>query len=133
MSDRDKLFELTKEAFVAFEAECVKHFDCVECPLFEFANVGLCKVAFIADHLLANGVTVGKDADVPTKWIPVGERLPEEREDWGFTSSALVIVAGKRHDGSLYVSQDTTTNGEWNTTHPLYWMPLPEPPKGVQG
>ena len=32
----------------------------------------------IADHLIENGVTVGKDNNVPSKWIPVTERLPEK-------------------------------------------------------
>ena len=34
----------------------------------------------ITDHLIANGVTIDKDNNVPSKWIPVTERLPEESE-----------------------------------------------------
>ena len=32
----------------------------------------------IADHLLANGVTFAKDMDVPSKWISMAERKPED-------------------------------------------------------
>lgn len=32
----------------------------------------------VADHLLANGVTVDKDTNVPTKWIPASDPPKEE-------------------------------------------------------
>ena len=91
----------------------------------------------IADHLIANGVTV-------QQWIPVTERLPEKDGDyltscsydtwsqisilyfnkdgddiWGGGFSGEKNVFYYDYDG-VYVSQD-------NVTH---WMPLPEPPKG---
>ena len=78
----------------------------------------------IADHLIANGVTI-------QKWIPVTERLPKanklvlcwwqsgdgEREHYGF--------ATYQHHGVWYVSNE----GMPEVTH---WMPLPETPKGVE-
>ncbi len=33
---------------------------------------------FLADYLIANGVTVVTDANVGLKWISVAERLPDE-------------------------------------------------------
>ena len=80
----------------------------------------------IADHLIANGVTV-------QKWIPVTERLPEKG-----TGKVLVVkqFRGKPYidigeiiEGKAYCyTDDYAINlAEHKLTH---WMPLPEPPKG---
>ena len=75
----------------------------------------------IADHLIANGVTV-------QEWISVKDRLPEDDSD---------VLAYLRigEIGRIYPAN--YANGMWfdcmfntpatdTTTH---WMPLPEPPK----
>ena len=77
----------------------------------------------IADHLIANGVTI-------KKWIPVTERLPEGM-DW-------VLCACK--DGEIrilcydYIMDDWDIHGRPNSCYAkgfvTHWMPLPEPPKG---
>lgn len=83
----------------------------------------------IADHLIADGVTV-------QKWIPVTERLPEEKE--------LVLILCK--NGAMFVGycgmQYVDMERRWriktalNSTKLLnlgrvtHWMPLPQPPKG---
>ena len=72
----------------------------------------------IADHLIANGVTV-------QKWIPVSERLPEKDGDYliyvtvPFSGSKFMTVMHYEKDASISIWQDTT-----------HWQPLPEPPKG---
>lgn len=86
----------------------------------------------IADHLIANGVTV-------QRWIPVTERLPDEAPNSeGGSSSELVLVVVEDSLGSRFVADDITVHGgewvnfpfpEWEVTH---WMPLPEPPKEVE-
>ena len=69
----------------------------------------------IADHLIANGVTV-------QEWISVKDRLPEQGEE------AICIAA----DGDMMIGKYT----EWGWMFPCYfedlthWMPLPQPPKG---
>jgi hypothetical protein len=93
----------------------------------------------IADHLIANGVTV-------QKWIPVAERLPEEdgqylvfqKHTYGTYTAVLQFAKDGRkvdkydfHRGwkNVWYRYDS----EWgyitidNVTH---WMPLPEAPKG---
>jgi hypothetical protein len=47
----------------------------------------LVSTARVADHLIANGVTFAEDNNVPSKWIPVTERLPE--------SEKIVLVSAK--------------------------------------
>ena len=80
----------------------------------------------IADHLIANGVTV-------QEWVSVKDRLPEYSND-GFADAVLVTDGFVQHMAYF-------VGGEWrfaesgeikepmwyNITH---WMPLPEPPKG---
>ena len=72
----------------------------------------------IADHLIANGVTV-------QKWIPVTERLPEKGKR---------VVAYKGYTFLAKIVGNQWFDVEWNcyrygVTH---WMPLPEPPKDQQ-
>ena len=77
----------------------------------------------IADHLIANGVTV-------QKWIPVSERLPKKfvtvlvqmpleepcpTVTWGFLTDS-----GLWHANFFDREKDEVT----------HWMPLPQPPKG---
>lgn len=82
----------------------------------------------LADHLLANGVTV-------QRWIPVTERLPETN---GFHVWVIACVDGNKSCVRLF--ERATVRGKlverfkypWenityeNITH---WMPLPEPAK----
>lgn len=75
----------------------------------------------IADHLIANGVTV-------QEWISVTERLPEE----DYTFVLVLVETWKRTVGvALYAEHGfynpLAENTPMNVTH---WMPLPNPPKG---
>ena len=76
----------------------------------------------IADHLIANGVTV-------QEWIPVTERLPEEKVD---------CIVHYKHDYCdnddywaigicFYDGEKFQMDWSYKVTH---WMPLPKPPKG---
>ena len=85
---------------------------------------------YLADHLIANGVTV-------QEWISVKDRLPEKNE------TVLVYCANKTIQGGATRHIGSCDNGfwflktqpgiasfphlEWEVTH---WMPLPQPPKG---
>ena len=68
----------------------------------------------LADHLIANGVTV-------QKWIPVTERLPEDARtvlavDLDGTIATAYYV-GRWHSG-----------GDLDENTVIGWMPLPSPP-----
>ena len=77
----------------------------------------------VADYLIANGVTV-------QEWISVDERLPEPGEH--------VLVTDGGFVGEFYINR----RGQWQRYNVnnysilmaldiLWWMPLPEPPKGA--
>ena len=85
-------------------------------------------VGALADHLIANGVTV-------QEWISVKDRLPEDR---GY----YLVAYRDKYNESISVAYDAYVKcsfGEWwggEFTHDIskrvvtHWMPLPEPPKG---
>lgn len=113
---REKLVELLKP-YMSGEA-C--EFESGSC---ELACCRSCNARALADHLIANGVTV-------QEWIPVSERLPEVRVPVltygrkgaigiGFVQPSSVTADGKVYFYSRY--------GDHLPTH---WMPLPTPPKG---
>ena len=81
----------------------------VDCPM--------CCNNCIADHLIANGVTV-------QQWIPVTERLPEKMQK-------VITVSDTGYMDVDYVDKFGVWIGDvvrfCKVTH---WMPLPEPPKG---
>jgi hypothetical protein len=115
---REKLIELMCNAKYEVDSICVSRDWCDGCPA-EYGK-GACKEVYVADHLIAHGVTV-------QEWISVKDRLPE-----GFRYVLLWDSADR--DFFMGVLRD---NGEWyvpwyqdepfNITH---WMPLPQPPKG---
>ena len=77
----------------------------------------------VADHLIANGVTV-------QEWIPVDERLPEV--------GGYVVCIAKRNPFSRFMPMVARIekNGWANPITEQYisevthWMPIPELPKG---
>lgn len=55
MNDRKRLIELIGEGKDNSDSECENYFSCSKCPHGEN-----CEAKFIADHLIANGVTIQK-------------------------------------------------------------------------
>ena len=78
-------------------------------------------IELIADHLLANGVTI-------QEWIPVTERLPKIHTN--------VLVYRPKMATKIMVSYfgyDRFCDGAmdiWGNKVITHWMPLPQPPKG---
>lgn len=107
MTDREKLVELINHV-------CEGHAENLMQPY---------GVETLADHLIANGVTV--DA-----WISVEDRLPEINVDVNICDSKNNVSTG-------CLSSRTTRERRllWSTRHRgsktdiTHWMPLPEPPK----
>ena len=86
----------------------------------------------IADHLISNGVTV-------QKWIPVGERLPEDDlpKDTKRKMIRCLVYTNRGTVKPCVRQRWEHFDGEmqpwmWNKdlyAKPTHWMPLPEPPK----
>ena len=91
----------------------------------------------IADHLIANGVTLG------SKWIPVTERLPDvaSKHKHGrsrYTKSIRVLCVCVQKDGKTMVKEgyyefwNDYPEPCWKIPGTIdavtHWMPLPEPP-----
>ena len=104
MDVREKLVELVKRAITDW-----KHGDVSE---------------MIADHLIANGVTV-------QEWISVKDRLPD--------AGGYVVCIAKRNPFSRFMPMVARIekNGWVNPITEQYisevthWMPIPQPPKGA--
>ena len=110
MDVRKKLVELLREA-----------------PYNIFGNkLGNCYfdscLELIADHLIANGVTV-------QEWISVDDRLPEDGVRVLAAHDDRVVRIGicRGYFPAIVSKNHTKTFGIAEVTH---WMPLPEPPKG---
>ena len=80
----------------------------------------------VADHLIANGVTV-------QKWIPVTERLPEKDGHYlcnyhfgEYPKMTFTQVLDYYATDIVPHFQHTLGDGSMKVTH---WMPLPEAPK----
>ena len=77
---------------------------------------------YLADHLIANGVTV-------QEWISVKDRLPEPWEQ---------VLIYSRHDfceSAFYIGVPGKWCSTWNhemldADSVTHWMPMPNPPKG---
>ena len=96
-------------------------------------------------------ITIGEFSEIvdreyqePSKWIPVSERLPEEREwmgtkQFGTTISDEVYVTLETPDGERFTRHLSFQNGGLSQTDqermrlwfkgavPIAWMPLPAP------
>ena len=71
---REKLIELIEQGRDKGNEMCGKQYGCDKC---QYKAPKACVWGFIADHLIANGVTLDNQVS-SSKWIPVSERLPLE-------------------------------------------------------
>ena len=88
----------------------------------------------VADHLIANGVTI-------QKWIPVTERLPEHDLPKGSKVKQIKVLVAYKTNSRWVTRTQIRAKGYWygepdrwswvKTSDPItHWMPLPEPPSG---
>lgn len=119
---REKLIELMREA----DNKCMAN----QCESCSACGKGEDCVNYnIADHLIANGVTLANQVassskQVASKWIPVTERLPEYEQEVLTYRGESGISVERMFPGAMW---DLDYDLIDSVTH---WMPLPEPPKG---
>ena len=86
----------------------------------------------IADHLLANGVTVQSNellTNCNQLWIPASVPPTEYRDEYGELIPFLVCLDGTEYP--FRAMYDGKVWGDGLGAIPVtHWMPLPEPPKG---
>ena len=124
---REKLIELVDKARRYAAGKCHSFMSCAECSHYGEHN-GNCRNAYIAECLIANGVTM-------QKWISVTERLPEKDGEYlvrlGDKSIFNAEYESKFGSFGYWLSIMWDEDADWfpyvGVTH---WMPLPEPPKG---
>lgn len=98
--------------------------------LIELVAAALCNQSIeeVAEHLLANGVTV-------QKWIPVTERLPADEMPvlayYGFNNDGASNLAMMFMGTISYFCFEPNPHWQHASTGLVvtHWMPLPEPPK----
>jgi hypothetical protein len=113
---KEKLAKLIDESKSYANHQCFHTQNvCVECPFSKESN---CKKFYQAEYLIQNGVTI-------QEWVSVDERLPEK------TGKYIVCTAKNAVYCAKYYANGKHFGTEMNT-HITHWMPLPEPPKGVQ-
>jgi hypothetical protein len=127
---REKMIELICDAKYDVDRICVERDWCDGCPAKH--GEGDCKEAYIADHLIANGVTV-------QEWISVKDRLPvkefEEAQQngsrWYVCLVAWRLPTDKTsirkawYDGNCF---EDDYNGDI-TDAVTHWMPQPPAPE----
>ena len=133
MGSREKLIELLENASYQFDnRDCGE--DAEGCEYHCYPN---CWAQFIADHLIANGVTI-------QRWIPVEERMPEDDGEYlalgnyfGWWHAVLMFAKdGRKVDKYDFHErwENVWYDFDRDYGHSIYgsvthWMPLPEPPK----
>ena len=125
MPDRvkEKLVELICDAKCDVDRICNESDWCDDCPAEN--GEANCKEEYIADHLIAHGVTVHE-------WISVKDRLPEIRERVLVYHDDGMIRFGINYGGFDDVVSSIYLNHNHHTcfSKVTHWMPLPQPPKG---
>jgi hypothetical protein len=79
-----------------------------------------------ADFLIANGVTFATDTNVPSKWISVKDRLPDD----SIPSTFYLCYWNGYIRVCKYWRTRKVFEHRGKTVKVTHWMPLPEPPKG---
>ena len=120
MDVREKLVELLRNAKAAMKSENL--------------SCDIARNMFVADFMMANGVTV-------QEWISVDDRLPDNKEhDWvlaqvvednGYMHIPKVMEYRQQRNDWFEETYGWLSehNGLFSVTH---WMPMPQPPEGEE-
>lgn len=98
--------------------------------LYETTKTYIDKRGYISTWRISDAIDEAPTIEQP-KWISVDEALPECRQDVLMYFKDNMAVGFWVEDGNEGASWCAFTDGGWYTDcdMPLYWMPLPQPPK----
>lgn len=92
-----------------------------------------------ADYLIAHGVTLAEDNNVPCKWIPVEEELPETilcTAGTAYSNAVNALTSGRKVITAIWDGEDFIGDAAfWDAEDEVitHWtpvlLPLPEAPK----
>ena len=90
-----------------------------------------CPIALAVDRLAAYEDTGLTPEEVQQmRWIPVEERLPENRQDVLFYQKDGFIYCAEYNEGSKLMPPYWSIDHDcWEAKDVTHWMPLPKPPK----
>lgn len=101
--------------------------------LYALGAVGM---ATEISNIIRSHMDDGKDTNVPSNWIPVEERLPEEGKEVLAQFVVRVRHTNGQVDEMVYIYPLHYEEGKWKSFHGMpngkveAWQPLPEPYKG---
>lgn len=101
--------------------------------LYALGAVGM---ATEISNIIRSHMDDGKDTNVPSNWIPVEERLPEEGKEVLAQFVVRVRHTNGQVDEMVYIYPLHYEEGKWKSFHGMpngkveAWQPLPETYKG---
>ena len=101
--------------------------------LYALGAVGM---ATEISNIIRSHMDDGKDTNVPSNWIPVEERLPEEGKEVLAQFVVRVRHTNGEVDEMVYIYPLHYEEGKWKSFHGMpngkveAWQPLPETYKG---
>lgn len=122
---------------------CVEQIRCGDCRYVKDCDGDRMMMSEAADAIedLIKALTASNEVISKSKprWIPVTERLPEEDTDVlvvrkflgvkGQVPPSTYVEIASRYEDDWTAATDEYKIARSKHTNPLYWMPLPEPPK----
>lgn len=132
---RDKLIELIGSAVCDCYSPSCEDRRLLSC---EACYVNGHRIGDVADHLIANGVTVGDANNATTTWRPASEPPKEEgmylciNEDGNYFEAYYSQIYEEFGIESAIYDHQTLgfLDTEWQGYSVTHWMPLPKAPKG---
>lgn len=121
---REKLVELMFVGQVLADAECDKQAECNKCP---YNAPNACRVGFIADHLIANGVTFEKQVDLSGK---CGSCTYAKQVSEVFGNAKCYVRCTNEEHLKTHCKRVSSELRQRTHKACKSYVPLPEPPKG---
>lgn len=101
-------------------------------------NQGALEELVIVEKIIRSHMDDGKDTNVPSNWIPVEERLPNEIEFQEaycrnqYAAEFLVTIKGATRPTTLYFTKNSWFDEQRNYYKVVAWQPLPASYKGEE-